>query len=108
VGNTADTMCLDNGLFSFLIRIWPEVDMYMNRGGLERYRPGLALVTERRGRLAGGVEGFTTDAMVPVRVYDYWPDEYDRPRLRTTLYAPADLASRVPAATASVVHPPPR
>ncbi len=99
VGNTSDTMCLENGVFAFLIRVWPEVDMYMNRDGIERFHPGLAVMTERRSRLAGGVESFSLDTMTPVRVYECWPDELGLPRLHTILYASNDIAGRVPPAT---------
>ncbi len=93
VGITADTMSLENGLFSFIIRDWPAVGMRMNLDGLARFRPGLAIVTTRDGRPLSPDEGFATTGMQVVRVIDYWPDAAGRPRLRSTLYAPP-LATR--------------
>jgi hypothetical protein len=88
VGNTSDTLTLENGLFSFVIRDWGFARMYMNLDGFRRFRPGLALVTERRGEPVGGDEGFSVAGMRVVRVFDYWPDAGGHPRLRTTVYAP--------------------
>jgi hypothetical protein len=93
VGNTADTLTLENGLFSFVIRDWGFAGMYMNLDGLRRFRPGLALVTEKDGKPVGGDEGFRVAGLRVVRVFDYWPDAGGRPRLRTTVYAP-DVAAR--------------
>jgi 4-amino-4-deoxy-L-arabinose transferase-like glycosyltransferase len=93
VGNTSDTLSLETGLFSFVIRDWDFARMYMNLDGFRRFHPGLALVTERGGKPVGGDEGFSTAGMRVVRVFDYWPDAGGRPRLRTTVYLP-DLAAR--------------
>ena len=88
VGNTSDTLVLENGLFSFVIRDWGFARMHMNLDGLRRFRPGLAVVTERGGVPVGGDEGFRAQDMRVVRVFDYWPDAGGHPRLRTTVYAP--------------------
>jgi hypothetical protein len=88
VGNTADTMALETGLFSFVIRDWEQVDMRMNLDGLTRFRPGLAIVTTRGGEPVGYDEGFATTGMRVVRVFDCWPDAAGRPRLHTIVYAP--------------------
>lgn len=93
VGNTSDTLALETGLFSFVIRDWDFARMYMNLDGFRRFRPGLALVTERAGSPVGGDEGFTVAGMRRVRVFDYWPDASGRPRLRTTVYLP-DITAR--------------
>jgi len=90
VGNTSDTLALETGLFSFVIRDWGFARMYMNLDGLARFHPGLAVVTARRGEPVGGDEGFSTAGMRVVRVFDYWPDDAGHPRLRTTVYAPDD------------------
>jgi hypothetical protein len=93
LGNTSDTLALETGLFSFVIRDWDFARMHMNLDGFRRFRPGLALVTEKDGKPVGGDEGFTVAGMRRVRVFEYWPDAGGRPRLRTTVYLP-DLASR--------------
>jgi 4-amino-4-deoxy-L-arabinose transferase-like glycosyltransferase len=93
VGNTSDTLTLENHLFAFVIRDWGFARMYMNLDGFRRFRPGLALVTERHGKPVGGDEGFSVAGMRVVRVFDYWPDAGGHPRLRTTVYAP-DIAAR--------------
>jgi len=90
VGNTADSFALDHRMFAFVIRRWKNVGMYMNRDGLTRFKPGLAIVTERRDHLLGD-EGFDFDDMHPLREYEYWPDAHGRPRLTTTVYDPAGV-----------------
>jgi 4-amino-4-deoxy-L-arabinose transferase-like glycosyltransferase len=92
VGNTADTMALETGLFSFLIRDWKQVEMRMNLDGLTRFRPGLAIVTTRGGEPVGYDEGFATTGMRVVRVFDCWPDAAGRPQLHTIVYAPHAVA----------------
>ena len=87
VGNTADTMALETGLFSFIIRDWKAVDMQMNLDGLTRFRPGLAIVTTQGGNLIGQYECFSTAGVRVLRVFDCWPDAAGRPRLRSIVYA---------------------
>ena len=88
VGNTADTMALETGLFSFVIRDWKAVGMRMNLDGMTRFHPGLAIVTTRGAQLIGQYECFSTTGMRVVRVFDCWPDAAGRPRLRSIVYAP--------------------
>jgi 4-amino-4-deoxy-L-arabinose transferase-like glycosyltransferase len=92
VGNTADTMALETGLFSFIIRDWRTVGVQMNLDGMTRFRPGLAIVTTRDDDLLGQQECFSTAGMRVVRVFDYWPDAAGRPRLRSVVYAPPAAA----------------
>jgi 4-amino-4-deoxy-L-arabinose transferase-like glycosyltransferase len=92
VGNTADTLTLETGLFSFVIRDLGFARMYMNLDGWRRFRPGLAIVTERDGKPVGGDEGFSVAGLRVVRVFEYWPDAAGRPQLRTTVYAPPAAA----------------
>lgn len=43
VGDLADTLGMDSNLFTFVIRRWPEKNMFMNLDGWERFAPALAL-----------------------------------------------------------------
>ena len=90
VGNTSDTLALETDLFAFVVRDWEAFAMHMNVDGLRRFRPGLAIVTERNGRPVGGDEGFSVAGMKVVRVFDHWLDAAGRPGLRTVVYATAE------------------
>ena len=43
VGDFADTLGMESDLFTFVIRSWPEKNMFMNLDGWERFRPAIAL-----------------------------------------------------------------
>lgn len=43
VGDFADTFGMESDLFAFVIRSWPEKNMFMNLDGWERFRPAIAL-----------------------------------------------------------------
>jgi hypothetical protein len=95
-GDTADTFALEDRLFAFVVRNWPEANMYMNLDGVSRFRPGFVLVTWRRGKIMGDREGASIAGMVVAHTFDYWPDDEGHPRLRTQLYTPRELSSRLP------------
>ncbi len=94
VGTTSETLGLETDLFCFMVRNWPDQRVFLNLDGLHRFRPALAIVTEGGGKRVGHPEGFSTDGMRPVRLYEFWPDSDGRPQLRTTVYATGSAVQR--------------
>ena len=72
--------------FSFLIRDWPRVDMFMNLDGIERFRPGFAILARYKGAPAPGPEYFEVPAELAPRVFPAWSDAGGRPQLELLLY----------------------
>lgn len=67
VGDFTDTFGMESDLFTFVIRSWPDKNMFMNLDGWERFRPAIALdegppVVER-----ADFEKRTTLALAPDR-----------------------------------------
>jgi len=97
VGHTADTLCLENRAFSFLIRDWPRVDMHMNLDGIERFAPGFAIETRYKGVLAAGPNYFEVSEDQIARVFGAWNDAGGRSRLELVLYALDEEAAQAAA-----------